>query len=202
MSVCPNCSKDFEKQGKRKFCCSRCANTYRARASRQEEIQKKYDSGFYVTKCKHCDKHIERPKKFFCSDSCKNLYNVKHKYKSKYSNRFISKDADTFIRSLMSYFSRRETLPLEYVQDIYKHQNGLCAISGVEMTHIRGHGKVPTNISIDRIDSSKEYEIGNIQLVCHYVNTMKMAQTTETLQWWCEKIVENRKLPLKAYKNE
>lgn len=202
MSMCPNCSTEFKTQGKRIFCCKKCANTYRARMSRKEEILKKYDSGIYVTKCKHCGTGIEWPRKFFCSSSCKDMYNNKHTYKSKYSNRSISKDADTFIRSLMSYFSRRETLPLEYVQDIYKYQNGLCAISGVEMTHIRGQGKVPTNISIDRIDSSKEYEVGNIQLVCHYVNTMKMAQTTETLQWWCEKIVEKSKTALPAYTND
>lgn len=47
-----------------------------------------------------------------------------------------------------------------------------------------------TNLSIDRIDPSKGYEIGNIQLVCAIVNIMKSTLSISELQWWCKRIVE------------
>jgi hypothetical protein len=76
---------------------------------------------------------------------------------------------------------------------VYREQGGLCALSGVQMTYNQFGGKCPSNISIDRIDSTKGYELGNIQLVCALVNTMKMQYTKEELIKWCQKIVEYNK---------
>jgi hypothetical protein len=70
-------------------------------------------------------------------------------------------------------------------------QKGLCAISGLPMTHDRSQGKTRTNISIDRIDSNKGYEIENVQLVCHIVNTIKSDMTMEELYFWTESIHKN-----------
>ena len=76
---------------------------------------------------------------------------------------------------------------------MYYKQKGLCALSGVPLTHIRGNGQCPTNISIDRIDSSKGYEIDNIQLVSYMVNIMKNKFTKEELVWWCKQIIKHHK---------
>lgn len=59
------------------------------------------------------------------------------------------------------------------------------------MTWKQSGGTCPTNISIDRIDSSVGYEECNVQLVCHVVNTMKMHYETEDLIWWSKQIVDN-----------
>lgn len=59
------------------------------------------------------------------------------------------------------------------------------------MTHLRGHGRLMTNVSIDRIDSSKGYEEGNVQLVCHITNLMKQDLSISELKMWCAKIVEH-----------
>jgi len=79
--------------------------------------------------------------------------------------------------------------------DLYEKQQGLCAISGIHMTYEVGTGgpgnhNSPNNISLDRIDSSKEYEEGNVQLVCSAVNFMKSNLTTRDLVSYCKKIVE------------
>jgi hypothetical protein len=84
-------------------------------------------------------------------------------------------------------------LNAEIIYEIYLKQNGLCAITKEKMTNIAGKGKVTTNISIDRIDSNKKYEIENIQLVCYIVNIMKNNFTIEELISWSDKICKNAK---------
>lgn len=75
--------------------------------------------------------------------------------------------------------------------DLLEQQEGKCALSGREMTFIKktDSPKVHTNLSIDRIDNTKPYEIGNLQLVCAICNTMKLTLTTSELVGWCESIV-------------
>lgn len=58
------------------------------------------------------------------------------------------------------------------------------------MTYQAGAGRVRTNISIDRIDSSKGYVRGNVQFVCDVVNRMKADMHVTELQYWCKKILE------------
>ena len=52
----------------------------------------------------------------------------------------------------------------------------------------------PYNISIDRIDSSKGYIKGNIQLVCGIVNVMKSDSSEDEFLQLCKKIVEHNRL--------
>ena len=73
-----------------------------------------------------------------------------------------------------------------------KEKYGLiCPISNQEMTHQQGLGNLETNISIDRIDSLKNYDLGNIQFICRRVNTMKHNATLEDLVCWARAIVVN-----------
>lgn len=90
----------------------------------------------------------------------------------------------------MLYKKERSAISKEYILELLEKQNGKCAISGIEMTFIKipGHPKVHTNLSIDRIDSSKGYEVGNVHLVCAIVNIMKNTLSLEELKWWCTKI--------------
>ena len=73
-----------------------------------------------------------------------------------------------------------------------KAKTGLtCPISGEKMTHTLGHGEVSTNISVDRIDSNKEYAKGNIQFVCLMANIMKNKYDNKNLLSWSKKIVNH-----------
>jgi len=73
-----------------------------------------------------------------------------------------------------------------------KKKHGLiCPISDQEMTHIQGLGNLETNISIDRIDSSKDYIKGNIQFICRRVNTMKHNESLDSLIFWSRAITEH-----------
>jgi hypothetical protein len=106
-----------------------------------------------------------------------------------------------FITTIINKASRRKThlgfdIDIMYLLEIYSAQKGLCAISGVLMTHKAGQGRVNTNISIDRIDSSRGYLKNNIQLVCDMVNRMKSNMSQTEFVGWCKHIVkaENEKI--------
>jgi len=79
---------------------------------------------------------------------------------------------------------------LDTLVHIWGAQNGRCALSGWELTTKLGAGNIPTNCSIDRIDSEKGYEENNIQLVCKAVNTAKSDLTPEMFLLLCSAVVE------------
>ncbi len=76
------------------------------------------------------------------------------------------------------------------LKDLWVIQNGLCAISSLPMTTKVFMGRIPTNISVDRIKPTYGYIKGNVQLVCMAVNQMKSDLTQEELLNFCYKIIE------------
>lgn len=65
------------------------------------------------------------------------------------------------------------TITLDYILDLWKKQNGLCAISKIPMTYELDSGRIYTNVSIDQIEQGKGYTEDNVQLVCMAVNQLK-----------------------------
>ncbi len=80
-----------------------------------------------------------------------------------------------------------EDVTIDYLVSILSRQEGLCALTGIHMTH--GGGMTDTAMSIDRIDSRIGYIPGNLQLVCHRVNVMKMDMPDDQLWWWAKNLV-------------
>jgi len=82
--------------------------------------------------------------------------------------------------------------------DVYQNQKGLCALSGEPI--ILKHGYVGCNVnwkefnaSLDRIDSSEGYVVGNIQCIHEDINRMKGCLPESKFLFWCERITQNRK---------
>lgn len=83
-------------------------------------------------------------------------------------------------------------LTIEYLRELFEIQGRRCPISGVELYFSNtvlesAHGN--DTASLDRIDSSGEYEIGNVHWTHKIVNVMKQSLSTPELVEWCRKIV-------------
>ena len=78
------------------------------------------------------------------------------------------------------------TITMKYAWDLFLKQNKKCALSGLDIV-ISNVAQYNT-ASIDRIDSSKGYEIDNIQWVHKHVNFMKRTYSNEYFIEMCNKI--------------
>lgn len=84
-------------------------------------------------------------------------------------------------------------LTIKEAWELFAKQNGKCALSGLPI-------KLPLrwndtgNASLDRIDSSKGYEISNVQWVHKDVNRMKNVYDQDYFFMLCKLITEKNKL--------
>lgn len=171
-----NNNRDIQRKN---FCSRTCANTFSALNRPEKSFQ-----------CSLCSKDFlsKGTTAKYCSDPCKITAQLARSYK------YLNDNPEGYIKHLIAKPERKH-LKAEQLIDMYTKQEGLCSISGVPMTFIKvvGGDKVHTNLSIDRIDPSKGYELDNIQLVCAIVNIMKSILTTEELIWWADEIVSTKK---------
>jgi len=89
--------------------------------------------------------------------------------------------------------ARRYSLPIDITLDdlfsLWDSQHGKCALSGIPMTYAMFEGRVPTNVSLDKVNPALGYTKTNIQLVCMAVNQMKSDLDMGMLLLFCEKII-------------
>jgi hypothetical protein len=95
-----------------------------------------------------------------------------------------------------NYFERKSKrkqktgdINIKQVYDLWINQNKKCALSGISIGfYDDGHNHT---CSIDRIDSSKDYTIDNIQLVHKDINIMKNKYNQDYFISICQKIVNH-----------
>lgn len=126
----------------------------------------------------------------------------KCKSKEMFASRKSKTGDDAINRTITERFlaarlrSRKHNLEFsitkKYLFELLELQNNKCAISGIALTFILGNGRIPTNVSIDKIDGNLGYTNDNIQLVCMAVNQMKSDMSMNELYNFCEKILENK----------
>jgi len=85
------------------------------------------------------------------------------------------------------------SLTMPYVWDLFEKQGRKCALSGVPLVFGVANNNSLTTASIDRIDSSKGYVVGNVQWVHKKINIMKHTSSTKDFIEWCNKVVSHNK---------
>lgn len=89
-------------------------------------------------------------------------------------------------------------LTLDYLMYLWERQKGCCALTGIPMTYKFYEGRVNTNVSVDRIDSTKGYSKDNVQLVCMAANQMKNDLSMEEFIKMCESVLALERERIKA----
>lgn len=84
-------------------------------------------------------------------------------------------------------------LTIEDLDSQYQNQKGKCAISGIDIgfNNHKKKSKMLSTASLDRIDSDRPYEIGNIQWVHKQVQQMKWTTKQDEFIEWCKIIANN-----------
>lgn len=146
-----------------------------------ENFPKRYHSGRYFNStpiCIHCD---SKRLSVWRSTSPRNFLSDRHGNAKRRARRSGIPIGDDFT--------------LDLLLRLYKDQGGRCAVSKLPMTwavetekNAGHHDRRGTNISIDRIDSSKGYEKKNVRLVCEKVNQIKSSMSDVDLYFWSAQI--------------
>jgi hypothetical protein len=164
-------------------------------------------------KCSYCGKESEKKlaeinrqkkkgkEKFYCSLSCsgKSDTNLKKltKCRKPFSNihLYSNNRRDEFtpfryhLRNAKNHSRDREfSITLEDLKNLWNQQNGICAVTGLELiikSFDDNQSKSPLQASLDRIDNSKGYTKDNIRFVCLMFNYARNNFTDEeTLEFF------------------
>ncbi len=170
--------------------------------------------GCVMKRCRKCgiDKHeendfflIKRKTGEYRDTRCKDCVNAEQKA---WQNSFVETHGMTHrtllrSKSLAGYFqsiirsirarSKQKgfdnvDLTAEYLVELYEKQQRKCALTGWKMTTTVGQGNVFSNVSVDRVESSKGYTKNNIQLVCRAANGFKNSLTTKQFVSLCKSV--------------
>lgn len=106
-------------------------------------------------------------------------------------------------RKKLLYFKSRERAMKDGIEfsitmeDIVIPEN--CPYLDIPLTHLLGKGQLPSNSSLDRIDSTKGYIPGNVQVVSRLANTMKSNATPEQLATFAKNVLRIQGSNLNTY---
>lgn len=86
----------------------------------------------------------------------------------------------------------------KYLFNLYKQQNGLCAISNIPITLEKKY----RTASLDRIDNTKGYIEGNVWWIHKDINKTKRTLTMDELYFWTRKVIDYYEKNCKNNKNK
>lgn len=153
--------------------------------------------------------HKDKTKKFGVSSTCKDcataqsrkyyLANTEHIKESarRYGKTYVPKYGryiDSRLKNLHTKAKGRTkefSIPLEYMFELWENQNGQCAYTKLPLLATANQFNT---VSLDRVDSSKGYVVGNVQLVCAAINKMKQEYTEELFLLLSHLVTQNNKL--------
>jgi hypothetical protein len=139
----------------------------------------------------HKDKSTSTKFKYKCK-ICTN------KHRRNFTRMSNKDDLNYFLKEVLSAAKSRAIkksleydMSMEFLEELWNNQKGKCAITHIDMTHTILQGRIPTNLSIDRIDSNRGYTRTNVQFVCVAINIMKSNLSMSELKYFCKLIIQN-----------
>lgn len=163
-------------------------------------VIKEIDSNSVLCTCK-CGKAITRSKKYlagamgqkqFNSCGCQKQRNTKGKNSCRW--RGYEDISGTYWKDLQYGAIRRKlfwNITIEQIWVLYLKQDKKCALSDLPINFDKGNKQTA---SLDRIDSSKGYEEGNLQWTHKHINESKSDLNNDEYIKWCKLIAQHRNL--------
>ena len=144
------------------------------------EFYYRSDSKKYRTECFKCKSDIQ--KKYYTTRYAETAKRKSFEFRKKDQkvNLFVSCKATARKKKLNFNLKIDDIVIPEY-----------CKYLGVKLTNIQGKGRIETNASIDRIDPSKGYVKGNIQVISFKANTMKQNASKTELLTFCRNVLKD-----------
>ena len=134
----------------------------------------------------------EKPLTAFYSGKteCKSCYAIAYKQQVQSCPEEYLRKSWTRLKAYRKSQGYCVDLAVDELTDIYKKQQGMCAVTGLVMTfHPEAGQSRGTNASIDRIDNDMGYTKNNVRLVCSRINLMRGNQNDGDLYWWAKTLV-------------
>lgn len=168
--VCGTCNKEFEyykgeynrqtKKGRTVFYCSnKCSSKRPENAQRIRKLGVKFKGG---------ENRLVEDKDFILSSMNEFLRRIRNRKRYK-----PEKVGDSDLTS-------------DYLIKLWNKQNGLCSYTGVKLIlpSYKNYKLTSSNYkaSLDRIDSTRGYIIGNVQFISHTMNNLKYNMTDKDLK--------------------
>ena len=159
---------------------------------------------FYNVKCS-CGRIVKMlafklglPNQNVRCNRCSNIKNNKEKKGN--GCKTIGDITGTYLNRIKGSATKRGiefNLNEDQLWKLFLAQNGKCALSGLEITLSKERkGNHPDyskfTASLDRIDSMKGYETGNIQWVHRKINLMKNILSVEEFIFFCSVVAKNQ----------
>lgn len=185
MKVCAKCKvakpfTEFTKAIKRKDghnpYCKSCTKEWREENKDVLKIKKQvyYENNKELMKEKNKIKYINNKDKF-----------------KKYQSYYYSSPENWAKRMINKTAQRANDAGLDFdieVDDLIFPR--FCPYLNTELTYVLGQGQLPTNASIDRVDSTKGYVKGNVQIISRLANTMKSNATIDQLVTFSQNVIK------------
>ncbi len=149
--------------------------------------------------CNNCESFFDKPVQeynrrirlnspMYCSRKCagsKNLSNLGEKRNSvPPTKRNKANPFKYYLRNCKRRNQHDFNLTLEYLESIWNLQEGICPYSKIKLilnTHSLRYPDKRFTASLDRIDSTKGYIIGNVQFVSTSINYLKAEMSHKEL---------------------
>jgi hypothetical protein len=118
----------------------------------------------------------------------RNKEKISVKNQKRYKNLTLDEKFDQLVKTAGKRKKVNCFITVEHLHDVWQRQEGLCAYTKLPLS---SEAHQLNTVSLDRIDSDKDYTAENIQLVCVPINRMKLDYSEDQFIQLCKLVAQN-----------